>query len=122
MSEVKKLSQLSSASSLDGLSLLATDSGGNARRVKPELIPQKAYVISTEQIMDLNEATSPGIWLLNGETNPLNCPPGKNFVVGMLEVFHRYNSNILFQRMIGYQGDMATRCLFKGSWSAWHCM
>lgn len=119
MSEAMNLNQLSSASSLDGLSLIATDTTGNASLVKPKDIPKIAYVVVTDYIMDFNEATEPGIWLLNGQDIPLNGPPGTSFVAGILEVFHRYNSNTIFQRAMGIHGEMATRCRFQGTWSAW---
>ena len=119
MSESTTLNQLSSASSLDGLSLIATAATGNGKQVNPKNIPKIAYVVSTAYIMDFNEATEPGIWLLDGQHTPLNGPTGMSFVAGLLEVFHRYNSNTVFQRAMGIHGEMATRCLFQSNWSAW---
>ena len=119
MSATKTLNQLSSASSLASLSLIATDSQGNVRQVSPLMVPEGMYALTMSNVVkDFNEATSPGIYLLDGSITPANAPQGISTVCGMLEVFTRYTTAI-FQRVTGIAGESATRCCFKGEWRPW---
>lgn len=68
MSETKKPSSIPSVSSLENLSLLASDSGGAMRRLSSSLfIPLD---LKTMRTVDLNEMTTTGIYVLSsGCTN-----------------------------------------------------
>ena len=76
---------------------------------------------SSSVVSDLNEAVTPGIWLMDGNSCK-NCPPGMLPYMGLVEVFKRYLR--VFQRVIGYDGKMAVRIgdstNGEWSWDVWH--
>lgn len=81
MSDVKKLSQLSSASSLDGLSLVATDGSGNARRVPARAVACAANGTS----MSLEEMiTSTGVSIFNTGEGTDGLPDDAGTKYGMM--------------------------------------
>ena len=83
-------------------------------------ISEMMYNISTSYIKDLNEATTPGLWLLDGEHSPQNAPQTGNFVCGILEVFGRYGN--VMQRITTLAvatPNTAIRTCWNGNWTGW---
>lgn len=121
MSETKKLNALSSASSLDGLSLLATDGSGNARTADVRLVAPMAMDMDTplsEQVTDFNDFIYPGVFMIFRDNNATNGPGLENYR-GMLEVFRRADVDFVFQRMTTRKGELFTRVCRAGGWDSW---
>lgn len=116
------LKSLSSASSLDSRSIIVTDSAGNPEKVSKLFIMNSLMNIQTSYVTDLNEATSPGLYLLDGQHNAQNGPEGMDLYVGILEVFGRYGTGTLFQRISNRKGQLATRAHYNAQWSPWHIL
>ena len=123
MSEAKKTNALPLVTSLANHSIIITDSQGGMKRAYPRYVPMAAYSIDGDYILDLNEATSPGLWLLDSSRSPLNGPAGIDLAVGILEVFTRYTF-VIVQRVTSRFGDMAIRSYWSSSnsWSSWNVM
>lgn len=79
------------------------------------------HVIQTADVADCNQATTPGVWNLHGG-NYVNGPANFKPYMGIIEVFRRYYR--VYQRILGHDGKMATRCGDQSSgdweWSEWH--
>ncbi len=96
--------------------LLLRDAQGEIQSASPRLIPTVAYNVETTVVADLNEATTAGLYLLDGSRTPLNGPTGS--IVGILEVFTRYSS-VIVQRIMARYGFFAIRSCWNGEWSDW---
>lgn len=119
MSTTKKANSLPVASSTSGISILGTDTSGVLQRVSARNIVNEAMSVGGTYVLDLNEATEPGVFLLSGTTDVLNGPSGFSTVVGILEVFKRVGTETIFQRIMNRFGGLATRAKFNGNWSGW---
>ena len=122
MSEAKMLKDAPLLGPTDSVySVLCVQKDGTIQKARSATLPYSMMSPETNYITDLNEATTPGVWLLDGSNTPKNSPPG-NWVCGIVEVYARYNTCV-FQRIIsGINGRMATRVRFNSTWSDWHVL
>lgn len=81
---------------------------------------QWMYNVNTDYITDLNDAVTPGLWLLDGNSTPKNAPTVGNYVCGIVEVFARYGN--IIQRITSFASAapyMAIRMRWNGKWTEW---
>ena len=83
---------------------------------------KKIMEVSGDYILDLNDVTKAGVYLLDGYTSPKNCPPkSTTWSMGILEVFTRYGDPI-FQRATSINGEVAVRVHWKENWTDWRVL
>ena len=115
-SKTKKPSEFPVSSSISGY-VLGVSSANSLEKLSPHAVSAALMTPGGSVITDLNEATTPGVFLLDGAKSPLNAPPGA-WYTGILEVFNRYGA-MIFQRITARNGEMAVRTLIGGEWQAW---
>lgn len=125
MSTPMKLSQLPLATTTDDKTIIVTDSQGNPERFKAINLNSFLMNVVSTYVTDFNEATTQGIWLVDGSSNPANSPAGVQAFMGILEVFRRYSR--VFQRLMGYDRKIALRTGLQNedgswTWTDWHVM
>lgn len=120
--ELKDVTKISTPASRQ-YTILTVQKDGSVVRMDPYRVLQTMMDCNGETgiITDLNEVTTAGIYLLDGNVTPLNAPPGLNCVVGIVEVLTRYGSSVIFQRVTAvFSGKTATRAWFRDTWSDWN--
>ena len=117
------LKSIPTATSLSGQSMICVDSSGNPAKYTVQQLTQYQMQVTGQYVFDFNEATTAGVYSLDGSSTPLNGPEGIGMWAGMLEVFYRGGTTgLVYQRATSSQGIMAVRTRYYGEWTPWRVL